>query len=169
MHIPRHLASFRSLALLAAALAALHTPAALALQLERHGSLPWASPDGKRIAFVSMGEGKAKTAMPQVYTMAVDGSDVRRLTQPPAGAFGPLWTADGQWIVFRTSRDEYSDPTELDAIHPDGTGQHVVITRKEIGWPRLSPDGKQVAFQSRDDQGTQVIMIVGLDGTGLRT
>lgn len=169
MHLPKRLSSFRSLALLAGTLACLHAPAALALQLERHGSLPWASPDGKRIAFASMGEGADKTAMPQIYTMAADGSDLRRLTQPPKGSFDPIWSADGSWIVFRTSGSDYSDPAELDAIHPDGTGQHVVITRKEIGWPRLSPDGKQVAFQSRDDKGAQVIMIVGLDGTGLRT
>lgn len=47
---------------------------------------PTWSPDGKRIAFVSDRDGN-----PEIYVMAAEGSDVRRLTNNPAVDASPSW------------------------------------------------------------------------------
>jgi TolB protein len=131
-------------------------------RLERHGSLPWSSPDGKRIVFESSRDGSNL----QIYDMNADGADVRRLTHSSATDIGPVWASDGKWIVFRSF---HGDVGQLVAIRPDGSERHIVSDRKDIGWPRISPDGKRVAFQSSDEMGAPVIVTVNLDGSDLRT
>jgi len=49
--------------------------------------LPVFSPDGKQIAFMSARDGN-----PDIYVMNVDGSNVRRLTNHPAGDVSPTWS-----------------------------------------------------------------------------
>src|SRR5690606_1040696 len=48
--------------------------------------LPVYSPDGTRIAFMSNRDGN-----PEIYVMNVDGTNVRRLTNHPAGDVTPTW------------------------------------------------------------------------------
>jgi len=68
--------------------------------------------------------------------------------------------------VFRSFR---GDSVQLEAIRPDGSERYVVSDRKDIGWPRISPDEKRIAFQSSDETGTKIIVTVNLDGSDLRT
>jgi len=84
----------------------------------------------------------------------------------PPSDLGPVWTPDGKWIVFRSFR---GDAAQLEAIRPDGSERHTVSDRKDIGWPRISPDGKRIAFQSNDETGAKTIVTVNLDGSDLRT
>jgi eukaryotic-like serine/threonine-protein kinase len=62
-----------------------------------HSSL---SPDGSRVAFVSFADGA-----PDICTENVDGSDLRQLTKDPAADTWPVWSPDGQSIVFGTVRE----------------------------------------------------------------
>ena len=57
-----------------------------------HSSL---SPDGSHVAFVSSGGGTAS-----IWVQHVDGSGLRQLTLDDTPASWPVWTPDGQWIVF---------------------------------------------------------------------
>jgi Tol biopolymer transport system component len=57
------------------------------------------SPDGQQIAFVRNEAGNQ-----DIYTVAVDGADLRRLTTDPASDTTPAWTPDGR-LVFRSQRD----------------------------------------------------------------
>lgn len=82
--------------------------------------------------------------------MNLDGTDVRRLTHSTTNDVDPVWTPDGKWIVFRSFQ---GDTVQLEEIRLDGSERHIVCNRKEIGWPRISPDGKRVAFQSSDESG----------------
>ena len=43
-----------------------------------------------------------------IYTMAADGSDLRRVTTREGAEFDGSWSPDGQWIVYRDSRRERS-------------------------------------------------------------
>ncbi len=59
------------------------------------------SADGKRIVFCSNRDGNL-----ELYTMAADGSDVKKVTNAP-GCYngGPFFSPDGPQLMFPTSRD----------------------------------------------------------------
>jgi Tol biopolymer transport system component len=82
------------------------------------------SPDGRRIAYSHRGS---------LWLMNANGSQKHRVGL--FGIDGFTWSADGQWIVFSTG--------SLFAIHPDGSGRHVI--RRESGgpngWHANYPDG----------------------------
>jgi Tol biopolymer transport system component len=61
-----------------------------------HSSL---SPDGTRVAFASTAAGNS-----DIWTQNVDGSDLRQLTNDRAADSWPVWSPDGQWIVFASLR-----------------------------------------------------------------
>src|SRR5262245_35575198 len=61
--------------------------------------LPVFSPDGKQIAFMSGRDGN-----PEIYVMNVDGTNVRRLTNHPAGDSSPTWSPSGSQIAFTSDR-----------------------------------------------------------------
>lgn len=70
---------------------------------EKDGEPRWA-PDGKWIAFVAKrpaaSGGKEEDDEPQVYLIAPDGGEARRLTDIPTGAFGIKWFPDSRRIAF---------------------------------------------------------------------
>ena len=71
-----------------------------ARQLTRGGTdqrARW-SPDGKRLAYLSMSDGTA-----QVFTISPDGGTPVKLTSLSGGADNELWSPDGNWIEFTSS------------------------------------------------------------------
>src|SRR6266704_704967 len=54
------------------------------------------STDGKKIVFTSSRDGDL-----DIYTMNVDGTKVRRLTNTLGYDGGPFFSPDGNWIVYR--------------------------------------------------------------------
>ena len=61
--------------------------------------IPVFSPDGTRIAFMSGRDGN-----PEIYVMNVDGSNLRRLTNHPAGDGTPTWSPNGAQLAFVSDR-----------------------------------------------------------------
>jgi serine/threonine protein kinase len=62
-----------------------------------HSSL---SPDGTRVAFVSIAAGHA-----DIWTQNLDGTNARQLTNDEAADAWPVWSPDGQLIVFSSLRN----------------------------------------------------------------
>ncbi|HEY0006134.1 MAG TPA: S9 family peptidase [Pyrinomonadaceae bacterium] len=62
---------------------------------ERSSTSPRWSPDGKRIAFISAREGS-----PQIWTIDLATNELKKITNIPTGADGPVWSADGNWLAF---------------------------------------------------------------------
>jgi Tol biopolymer transport system component len=56
------------------------------------------SPDGQWIAFVASGQIGAEKS--DIYIVKVDGSGLRRLTQPPAFHILPQWSPDGNQLAY---------------------------------------------------------------------
>ena len=79
----------------------LYTAAALTAQTTplwlRSNSI---SPDGSQIAFGYKGN---------IYIVSADGGNARQLTSNPAYDTNPIWTPDGQNIVFTSTREMSKD------------------------------------------------------------
>ena len=113
-------------------------------------SAPRWSPDGQRIAYVSDTDGNE-----QIWTMAPDGSDRRKLTdEPEARLTDPRWDPRGEWLVVRrrTVDQRSIGVTELWSVHADG-GKGVALTSKDAhphaGESAFSDGGRTLWFSSR--------------------
>lgn len=62
------------------------------------------SPDGRRIAFWSVMRDGALTSQRDVWTMRADGSEPVMITDDRALDWNPVWTADGEHLVFSSDR-----------------------------------------------------------------
>jgi TolB protein len=140
------------------------------------------APDG-RIAFTSTRDGDM-----EIYSMAADGSDVRRLTSRAGPDGGPFWSRDGQWIVFRgrtitpgPELDDYQSllkqglwrPTSLELFVMDRNGANLRQVTKNGAAnfaPYFTPDGRHIIFATNhpDPKGRNFdLYLVNVDGTGL--
>jgi len=135
---------------------------AAAQRTKRHAALPVATRDGKRVLFVSDRDGQ-----PQIYSMNVDGSGERRLSDATTFDFAPDPSADGKSIVLSSFAPDNS-PAKIVMMRADGSDRRVVATGNDARWPRISPDGRRIAFTSVDDKGLNRILVVNADGSHSR-
>lgn len=132
------------------------------------------SPDGSTIAFMSDRHAEIDIDLIgtddgdlEIYLMARDGSNVRRLAECAEAAGGPAWSPDGQRIAFSCGG--------LWVMNADGSDQRQLIDDFG-GRPAWSPDGNQIAFGScyreiptvlpQYDQ--HEICVIRADGSGFR-
>jgi dipeptidyl aminopeptidase/acylaminoacyl peptidase len=73
------------------------------------------SPDGKRLAYVSTGEGSA-----QVYVRWMDTGQFAKVTRLPKSPSGVEWSADGRWLAFAMSVPDETKPFVEMPAKPEG-------------------------------------------------
>lgn len=114
-----------------------------------YDNFPSWSPTGDRIAFSRLADGDF-----DIYTMRPDGSDVRQLTRAPGNDSHPVWSADGAFVLFSSSRFGFKDEApladipqpygELFIMRADGSDQRPLTdNRWEEGTPAWQPAPKK--------------------------
>lgn len=139
------------------------------------------SPDGRRLAFT--GESGLGYREMDVWTVDVDGGDVRRVTRS-GDALWPVWAPDGRSIVYarvedlrRNRRGALDYTSSLWAIDPDGANPRRLTDPAEGTTERpwsFAPDGSRLAITrarlpalERRAEKTRLVL-VNLDGSGER-
>ena len=134
-------------------------------------SPPAWSPDGKRIAYVSIhfgGNWHPDFIHQEVSVMNSDGSNQARLTETPLMHHGVMlrdkllaWSPDGPRIsYFRRDRE-----TQIYVVNAGGAGQTRLTDNDANDYsPAWSPDGKRIAFASDRDGGSE-IYVMDSDGS----
>ncbi len=110
-------------------------------------SEPAWSPDGNRIAFTSVREGR-----PLIYVKNLKTQEVTLITQPTANfeiARQPSWSPFGNQIAFAMRR---MGAYQIWTVTDGGQGEQQIVRSGETFWdflPLFSPDGKEVLFSER--------------------
>jgi Tol biopolymer transport system component len=119
-------------------------------------------PDGTRqIAFYSDCEGND-----DIYVIGADGSSIWRVIDDPAGDGYPVWSPDGNFMAFVSTRN--NDTLDLFVANADGSDAHQITNNEDTEWLlSWSPDGTQIAFSS-DRDGDEEIYVIDADGENIR-
>jgi Tol biopolymer transport system component/DNA-binding winged helix-turn-helix (wHTH) protein len=122
------------------------------------GSPSW-SPDGRRIAFDSLGDDNHW----HIWMIDADGGTPRRLTTQAGDENVPTWSRDGRWIYFASDQGSGYDIWRV--LATGGTPER--MTRGASGhFACESADGKSLLFQFKDDDSP--LMALALTGGGTR-
>jgi len=123
----------------------------------RH-NLPRFSPDGKRIAFNRWRVGTSA----DIWIAEADGKNLTQLTSNPTTDSGPVWFPEGDRIAFLSDRN--NDHLALWSITlATGREEPLLDLGPGVEYAALSPDGKQVAFNSKKS-GTINVWIAAIAG-----
>ncbi len=104
------------------------------------------SPDGAYVAYtVGATDWKQDAFVTQIWLADVKSGRTFQLTRGEKSAGNPVWSPDGAWLGFTSSRS--GDKSQVFAIRPDG-GEAVQLTNAEsgVGGYEWSPDGTMIAF-----------------------
>jgi Tol biopolymer transport system component len=132
------------------------------------------SPDGSRIVFLRQADDLSTT---EIWVMAADGTDPRRLTDGSGLDQAPQWSPTGDQIAFvRHGADRVETSfgsvtsSALWVMNADGSDPHSVVTNDRgasITFFSWSPDGTQFAYGSYG-RGPEGIFTTEADGSNRR-
>jgi Tol biopolymer transport system component len=121
------------------------------------------SPDGNRIAF--------PRGWSDIYTIKIDGTGLRKLTDVPGVHTEPAWSPDGSKIAFHKWTPRVDDIFVNNAN--DGSHQTNLTQTPQGGYesnPDWCPDGQKIAFSrylcSHNSNCTDIFVRNAADGSG---
>ena len=125
----------------------------------------WNPKTNAQIAWVS-----GRTGLPQIYTMASDGTNVVRVTDQ-GYAVSPSWSPNGQFLAFAWIR-HYGPgaPGASDIYVMDVASKQWAQLTHDDGrndFPSWSPDGRHIVFQSSRTGRVQIYSMLA-DGSEVR-
>ena len=121
-----------------------------------------------KIAFASTRDGNS-----DIYVMASDGSNQRRVTVDPAADFLPAWSPDGKKIAFVSNRtDRNNRIKQIWVIDADGKNPIRLTDGLGDSNPDWSPDGTKIVYDAHLDPeehiGDDGITVMDADGNNKR-
>ena len=130
---------------------------------------PVSTSGGGRLVLALHAVGSQEPAEAYLASAAVDGSDVREITQPPEGAIAadgsPSVSPDGKTIAFARAIPGESPRIYLVAIDGSGLRRLTQGNSAEIQ-PVWSPDGTHIGFSRADGEHFD-LFVAGADGSEL--
>lgn len=132
-------------------------PRAIAASRDEPEGAPAWSPDGGTIVFSSRRDGNW-----EIYAVAPDGSNLRRLTNDQAVEGSPVFSPDGRTIAFASDRG--GGDSHIYFMNSDGSGVRRITSGEDESAPDFSPDGRFLAFVGFT-AGNADIWISGVDGS----
>ncbi len=130
-----------------------------------------------RVTYRFDGGGYAKPGFDQIFVVSADGGAPRRVTGGDWDAGGPIdWSADGRSIYFASNRIkdwERSTDGEIYTVDVNSGAVRALTTRVGPDFaPRVSPDGRRIAYLGFDDAGRSNenvdLYVMDADGTNSR-
>jgi TolB protein len=129
------------------------------------GSEPSISSTGTQVVFItttladhrSQARGAPNDRTRRIAIADVTSGKITTLKNIPSdGCSSPVWSPDGQWIIFSSGREFLGDsPTfyDLNVIKKDDTGFRVIVKGTEVGHPMYyspcwAPDGRSLFCHS---------------------
>src|SRR5918998_2768310 len=122
-----------------------------------------------QIAFTRITNQTGMDIESDIYTINVDGTAERRLTNTLGLDGFPSWSPDGTRIAFSTDRDGGGN-WEIYVMDSDGTHQRRLThtPEKKESVPAWSPDGKNIAYVADTFGNNPMIWLMEADGSGHR-
>jgi len=120
---------------------------------------PGFSPDGSRIAFNSDRGGSGSH---HIYTMNLDGSDIKQITQGNSNNRAPAYSPDGSTIVFQSDRDGREHLWMVPVS--GGEPQQITSGTQNDTAPSWALDGTRIVYLSDAGGGTTHIFVVDRRG-----
>ncbi len=106
------------------------------------------SPDGKRVAFTTNYTGEVNDYhQADVWTVAPETGETRRLTDGPGGKYHPVWSPDGEQVLFVRSLDPDRSYSQENLFAVPATGGEIVNLTQDLphdvtGWQGVRHDAQ---------------------------